>query len=95
MSSACIAPPRSAGWLLFGARRANVKFFDLDLLVDLGLGFIVPIAADACGDAVVPLPLPNDATWVGFQLRLQTLQLAPCGLLGAAASAGLELTLIK
>ncbi|MAE78046.1 MAG: hypothetical protein CMJ85_14380 [Planctomycetes bacterium] len=89
------APPRSAGWLLFGARRANVKFFDLDLLVDLGLGFIVPIAADACGDAVVPLPLPNDATWVGFQLRLQTLQLAPCGLLGAAASAGLELTLIK
>jgi len=89
------APANTNGWLMLSASRANTTFFDLKLLVDLGVGIVVPARVDSRGDAVFPLAIPNDTTLIGSKVRVQTAMVAPCGQLGIAASAGLELVLLK
>jgi hypothetical protein len=39
--------------------------------------------------------VPNNSSLIGKKADLQSAMTAPCGVLGAAASAGLELTIMK
>lgn len=89
------ADANSNGWLMLSALRANTTFFDLKLLVDLGVGIVTPIQVDTRGGAVFPVAIPNNPNLIGSKVRLQTAMVAPCGQLGAAASAGLELVVLK
>jgi len=56
---------------------------------------MLPVRADACGEVVLPVAVPVDPRWAGFRLDAQAAMLAPCGQLGLAASAGLEMTLLR
>ena len=89
------APASSNGWLMLSASRANTTFFDLKLLVDLGVGIVTPMQVDRRGEAVFPFAIPNDTTLIGSKVRVQTAMVAACGQLGVAASAGLELLVLK
>ena len=89
------APSNSLGWLLIGAKRATGSVADLSVLVDLSVGLMLPIRADARGELAFGVPVPNNSTLIGSRANLQTALVAPCGVLGAAASAGLEVTLVK
>jgi hypothetical protein len=89
------APANSVGWLLLAAKRANTGIVDLLLLVDMNVGLLLPIQTDARGCLAFGAGIPNDAKLIGVKADLQSAMNAPCGVLGVAASSGLELTIVK
>jgi len=89
------APANSVGWLLLSAKRANTGIADLLLLVDMNVGLLLPIKVDARGCLAFGVGIPNDSKLIGVKADLQSAMNAPCGVLGAAASSGLELTIVK
>jgi hypothetical protein len=89
------APANATGWFLLGLKRATGKVADLNLLVDVNTGLMLPLKADARGGLAINLPIPNSATLVGTKVNFQTAMNAPCGQLQAAASPGLEVTVLK
>ena len=58
----------------------------------LGVGIVTPAQVDGRGGAVIRFAIPNETKLIGSQLRVQVAMTAPCGQIGAVASAGLELT---
>ena len=89
------APAKSTGLLLIGFGRANGKVVDLTVLVNLNGGLVLPMQVDARGGLAIPLGIPNNAQLVNGRVNFQTAMNATCGLLGLAASRGLEVTIVK
>jgi hypothetical protein len=89
------APTGTTGWFMPSGQRAQIKVVDLDLLVDLNSGVILPVRVDGSGEAVIPIAVPNDPRWIGVKVDMQAALIAPCGQLGVAASPGLELTVLR
>ncbi len=60
------------GLLVLSLARAQVVLPQGTLLVEPGLAFLIaPIAADAAGAGIAPLPIPNDAGFVGLRVAFQ------------------------
>jgi len=89
------APANATGWLLISAKRANTPLLDLLLLVDTNVGLLLPIQVDGLGGLAFRVPVPNDTKLIGATADLQSALNAPCGVLGVAASNGLEIKVVK
>ena len=63
--------PLTTGFLLLSVLPAELPLFGGTLLVDPGAMLLVPVAADAAGEVVLPLPVPNDPALVGGTLYQQ------------------------
>jgi hypothetical protein len=60
------------GLLVLSLARAQVVLPQGTLLVEPGLAFLIaPIAADAAGAGIAPLPIPNDPGFVGLRVAFQ------------------------
>ncbi len=60
------------GLLVLSLARAQIVLPQGTLLVEPGLAFLLaPIAADAAGAGIAPLPIPNDAGFVGLRVAFQ------------------------
>ena len=92
--AATAAPASAPGILVVGLTSASVPVLGATLLVDLGGGspLTIPLASDASGLAVLPLPIPNDPALAGGEVYLQAFFGSLCAPMGLAASDGLRVT---
>lgn len=84
------AAPSAPVSVVLSGGAASLPLADLTVLVTPTNALFVALAADARGEAALPLPIPNVAWLVGRSVFAQAFSTASCGQIGVRASAGLD-----